>query len=352
MKDKYFYVILILALVYIMNSLSSDSHSNIYAGNESEPRQSLGTLALSSDNPVLAIVDDHEIKLDDIRDKEMTDIMRQLYVAMNGRVTQKIVELSKTDPTLKTQMSAIKVSEDEVNAFYKKNNLQDRGSIAELSYRIYTHLIDVKSNTIANAFINEKKSKNEVKINYSEPPIWEISTPVNDAIGTHPKSGSIAIVEYSDFQCPFCFRVQNTISNIKKQFPKITFYYKHFPLSFHEEADEAAIASECADQENEFEEYKTVLFKNQKNQFESDLIRYASEIGIKDMDQFKNCLKSVELRNKVNRHIQEGSEIGITGTPGFVIGKYDAEKQTVTGQLVTGAAPESNFVQVIKQYVQ
>ena len=90
------------------------------------------------------------------------------------------------------------------------------------------------------------------------------------------KKASVILLEYSDYQCPFCSRVQSTIRKlIDKYQDRVAFGYRHFPLAFHKEADEAAIASECAREQGKFEEIHRLLYSRQKAQGKEELKKYA-----------------------------------------------------------------------------
>ena len=96
------------------------------------------------------------------------------------------------------------------------------------------------------------------------------------------KKASVIVLEYSDYQCPFCSRVQSTLDQLIVEYDdRVAFGYRHFPLDFHNEADESAIAAECAREQNKFEEMHRFLFKNLKEQSIKDLKKYARIIGMK-----------------------------------------------------------------------
>jgi len=155
-------------------------------------------------------------------------------------------------------------------------------------------------------------------------------TPINyniEAKGT-PKGNAespIKIVEFSDFQCPFCYRFwQTTLPQLMESYgDKVAFYYRHFPLSFHPAAEPAAIASYCADQQGAFWAYHDKLFENhdrlaQEGTSEEFYVSLAEELGL-DVDAFRECMNSTEAKDYVKEDYNAGLTYGVQGTPTFFI---------------------------------
>jgi protein-disulfide isomerase len=163
------------------------------------------------------------------------------------------------------------------------------------------------------------------------------------AIKDQPSWGAadapITIVEFSDFQCPFCERFfTETYPQLKQKYgDKIHFVYRDFPLSqIHPQADIAAQAANCANGEGKFWEYHDILFKNQSKLQRDDLVGYATQLGI-DKTKFSKCLDSRTYDPQINQDIQDGFNLGVGGTPTFFI----------NGRPVVGAQPYSVFAQTI-----
>ena len=157
----------------------------------------------------------------------------------------------------------------------------------------------------------------------------------------------ITILEYSDFQCPFCSRAIPTMEQIKATYgDKVDIIFKHFPLGFHENAQKAAEASECARDQGRFWEYHDMLFENQNDLGLSSLKQYATDLGL-DTGAFNNCLDSDEKAQKVKDDMAEGQAKGITGTPGFIIQGTDANGRLME-ETISGAQPYPAFEEVIE----
>lgn len=148
----------------------------------------------------------------------------------------------------------------------------------------------------------------------------------------------ITLVEFSDFECPFCGRIVPTMNKILEDYKgKVRLVYKHFPLGFHPNAQKAAEASECASEQGKFWEYHDKLFENQPSGFSVDNFKqWAGDLSLNAV-QFNSCLDSGKYAQKVQKDFQEGQQKGVNGTPATFI----------NGQLISGAQPYNNFKQII-----
>ncbi len=148
----------------------------------------------------------------------------------------------------------------------------------------------------------------------------------------------VTIVEWSDFQCPYCSRFHETMKQVMTNYPdQVRWVYKHFPLdSIHPYAKKAAEASECAADQGKFWEYADELFKNQSSINQEYFSKAAEEIGI-NTNQFNQCLNSGKYKTKVEADYQQGIKSGVRGTPGNFI----------NGRSVPGAVPYEQIKSVI-----
>lgn len=151
------------------------------------------------------------------------------------------------------------------------------------------------------------------------------------------KNAPVTMIEYSDFECPFCSRVQPTIEKILSDYEgQVNLVYRHFPLSFHPNAQKAGEASECAAEQGKFWEMHDMMFADQDQLDVDSLKNSAKELGL-DTSSFDKCLDDGKYAQKVKDDIAEGSNYGVQGTPATF----------VNGQLVSGAQPYENFASVI-----
>ena len=165
----------------------------------------------------------------------------------------------------------------------------------------------------------------------------------NDPILGDPDAG-ISIVEFSDFQCPFCARAASgALTDFKNsdyfKNGDVNLVYKHLPLSqIHQYAQKAAEASECANRQDKFWEYHDTLFANQGSLDDASLKAYAAQVGL-DTGKFDSCLDDDEARSEVLKEIAQAQAAGGSGTPYFVI----INNKNGNTQIVSGAQPWSNF---------
>ncbi len=149
----------------------------------------------------------------------------------------------------------------------------------------------------------------------------------------------VTLIEYSDFECPFCGRHYSTMKQLKEAYPNdIRVVFRHFPLSFHAEAQKAAEASECAADQGKFWEMYDIIFEANLagDMSVSKWKSAASDLGL-DTEKFNNCLDSGEKAARVAEDLNEGSGAGVEGTPATF----------VNGQVVSGALPFDSFKQII-----
>ena len=151
----------------------------------------------------------------------------------------------------------------------------------------------------------------------------------------------VTIIEWSDFECPFCSRFYSqTLGLIEENYVdtgKVKIVYRDYPLSFHKNAQKAAEASECADDQGKFWEMHDKIFENQQILSTQNFKNWATDM-VENIDEFNDCLDSGKYASEVQKDMQEGSAAGIRGTPGFII----------NGQLVSGAQPYANFEAIIE----
>jgi protein-disulfide isomerase len=160
----------------------------------------------------------------------------------------------------------------------------------------------------------------------------------------------VTVVEFTDYQCPFCKRfIQTTFPQLKRDYidtGKVRWIVRDLPLGFHANANKAAIAAHCAGDQGKYWEMRDILFKNNANLGNEKLPRYAREIGL-DAKEFDACLSSDRHQSQIDQSSREAGKIRVTGTPSFIIGKTAGD--TVSGKLVIGAQPTAVFIAGIQR---
>ena len=155
------------------------------------------------------------------------------------------------------------------------------------------------------------------------------------------KNAKVTIIEFSDFECPYCKKGWEVMKEVETEYVKsgkVKIIFKHLPLSFHKNAEPAAIASLCAGQQGKFWEYHDKIFENQGKLSNTYLKSLAVELKL-DMTKFNACLRARKALQQVQADKAAATKAGIRGTPGFLI----------NGELLSGAQPFSAFKTVIEK---
>ncbi len=151
-----------------------------------------------------------------------------------------------------------------------------------------------------------------------------------DAPSFGPADSKVTIVEFSDFQCPFCSKAATSVKEIKAKYgSKIHFVFRQFPLSFHQNAHLAAEAALAANAQGKFWEYHDKVFENQKAIERPALEKYAQEVGLK-LEPFKKALDNKEYAAKVDADAKLGNDVSVSGTPTMFINGKRVQNPTDT----------------------
>ncbi|VVB81415.1 Thioredoxin [uncultured archaeon] len=161
----------------------------------------------------------------------------------------------------------------------------------------------------------------------------------NDAVKGEANA-PVTIIEFSDYQCPFCGRVEASLKTVEEKYiktGKVKLVYRDFPLGMHDKAQKAAEASECAHDQGKFWEYHDKMFANQNALDIFSLKQYAKDVGL-DTDKFDKCLDSGEKASEIAKDVADANAAGVTGTPIFFI----------NGVALRGAQPYNAFETAIE----
>jgi len=153
----------------------------------------------------------------------------------------------------------------------------------------------------------------------------------------------VTIVEFADFECPYCKSAQATLNGLLTKYQgQIKLAYRDFPLrALHPDAEIAAEAGRCAAEQGKFWEYHDALYADQKKLSRSDLLETARRLGLEEKS-LESCLASGRVKGPIEQDLQEGSEAGVGGTPGFFI----------NGVFLNGAVPAVEFERIIARELE
>jgi protein-disulfide isomerase len=159
------------------------------------------------------------------------------------------------------------------------------------------------------------------------------------------KNAPVTVIEYSDYECPFCSRFHPTMIQLVNEYKgKVRWVYRHFPLSsIHPSAQKAAEAAECAAEQGKFWEMSDKMFEKQAQGLSvTQLSTYAAEAGVKDIKKFNDCVSSGKHAARVASDLASGEAAGVTGTPGSIVLGPNGEQE-----LIPGALPYESVKQIV-----
>jgi protein-disulfide isomerase len=212
------------------------------------------------------------------------------------------------------------VDDDEIEVFYKSNKARIPVDLDKVREQIRSYLHSQKIQAQKALFFKSLRSKAKV-VTYLKPPLVfraELS------VAGEPFKGSekarVTIVKFEDFQCPFCKQVQPTFNDLLSRYNgKVKLVHKDLPLqSLHPQARQAAEAARCAYEQGKFWEYHDKLYANSPKASTDNLKSYAKEVGL-NVDSFDRCFASGKYKAVVQQDLNEGAQLGLSGTPTFFI---------------------------------
>lgn len=227
------------------------------------------------------------------------------------------------------------VTDTEIANFYQANQGRLQGaSLDQVRAPIRAYLIQERMNTAREKYLDTLRAKTTVRVSL-EPPRQTVAAAKGAVKG--PASAPIEMIEFSDFQCPYCQRAHSTIEQVLATYgDKIRFVYRHYPVPGHPNAKAAAEASECAKEQGKFWPFHDRLFANTSKLSDADLKQHAAAIGI-DTAAFNSCFDSHKYSQLVDADARDGESAGVNGTPAFYI----------NGRMLSGAQPFDAFKRVI-----
>ena len=262
--------------------------------------------------------------------------------ALDELIAQKLIEneaaaqgvtvaaLVKTEVEDKAPMT-----DAEVTAFYQANKARFGTTPEDEAIKqIQLRLPQQRQRERRAVWVRELRQKGAVRV---------LLEPMRVAvdIGGRPVRGNpkapVTIVEFSDFQCPYCSRARPTVNKVRETYgDQVRVIFRNFPLQIHAEAQKAGEAASCAGEQGKFWEMHDLMFANQQKLKVADLKQQAAGLGL-DAEAFNQCLDSGKHAPDVQKDAEQGADYGVTGTPAFFI----------NGRPLVGAQPYESFAQLI-----
>lgn len=232
------------------------------------------------------------------------------------------------------------VSEEDIKNFYERNRDRLRVELDKVRDQIRDYLRDQRIAQRKNEYFSALRAKAKVTTFLKPPPIYRAEISINGAPSKGAADAPVKIVKFEDFECPFCRNVQPTLAELlKKYHGKVRLAHKDLPLeAIHPQATLAAEAARCAGDQGKFWQYHDVLYSKAPKLGFAELKVYAKELGL-DTASFDKCLESGRHKAVVQKDLNEGAKLGLTGTPSFFI----------NGRELSGAQPLEAFAAIIDE---
>jgi protein-disulfide isomerase len=234
------------------------------------------------------------------------------------------------------------VTEEEIERFYQANKARFKADAdeAEIRDQIRSQLQGQKISAQREAFLQSLRKGAQIAINLQPPPVARVEVSIDGAPVRGAANAPVTIVEFSDFHCPFCKRVLPTLKDLEAKYgDKVKLVFRDFPIEqLHPGARKAHEAARCASEQGKFWAYHDVLFDKAPQTSANDLKADAREVGL-DLAKFDQCVASGKHKELVQKDIDEGTRLGVNGTPAFFI----------NGVALSGAQPLDTFMSVVER---
>ena len=293
------------------------------------------------------LIGDAEIEFLQIKKQEYDLKMSQLNKLITERTLNaeaKKEGLANADEYIQKKIlkGDVKITDVEFKKFVKEKNIPESNINDQVKDRIYSYLKEQKKNELVQAAVAKLNHGKPVEVYFK--PKNTIQIDLGEAPTTGGENAKVTMVMFSDFQCPFCGRAAQTVTEVRKKYGnKIKIAFKQFPLPMHKDAVPAAEASMCIYEQGKekFWKFHDIAFVNQDKLDTDNLVKHAKAAGA-DEKKFKECFDSHKFANFVKNDQAYGEKLGVRSTPTFFI----------NGQLLSGAQPLESFTDIIDEELE
>jgi protein-disulfide isomerase len=289
---------------------------------QSVPAQELGSRTSSRLSQLERMRDKSLRQVNLTYERERSDVIeKELNALLDDRVLSLEATAKKSTPEgLKSAVKVPEVTDAQIRNFYDANKGQLDQPLEKVSAAIKDFLQKQAKDTAQKTYIAALRAKHKVKVNLE--PLRETVEAVGPQRG--PDNAPITMVVFSDFECPFCGRFSPVIKDTMAKYPnQIRLVYRHLPLtSLHPNAQHAAEAAVCAQNQGKFWEMHDLMFAEQSRLGDEELKEKAKRLGL-DSKSFDECLTGGQARDVVRKDVEAAEQLGIGGTPfSFINGRF------------------------------
>lgn len=307
------------------------------------------------DGVKIAEVDDRAILTSDLQKyagRELSIQRENLYKLEKQKLEEYISAFLLTQEAKKRGVSVeavldqevnskiLPVGDDEIDVFYKSNKARIAVDLDKAREQIRGYLHNQKIEAQKALFFKSLRSKAKV-VTYLKPPsVFRVELSVAGEPFRGSEKARVTVVKFEDFLCPFCKQAQPTFNELLSRYNgEVRLVHKDLPLeSLHPQARQAAEAARCAYEQGKFWEYHDKLYANSPKATADDLKSYAKDVGL-NVDSFDRCFASGKYKAVVQQDLNEGAQLGLTGTPTFFI----------NGREISGNQPLEAFEAIIDE---
>jgi protein-disulfide isomerase len=260
--------------------------------------------------------------LEDLIDKKLLEQKAKSENLTVDQLTDRDIKSKVTDPT-----------EDQMKVYYE--GLETDQPYDAVREKILDKIRQLRTDKIRAAYVKELRAQVPVTIALA-PPKAKVEVAETQSLG--PKTAKVTLVEFADYECPYCQRVAPDVKKLKEDFgDRIAFSYKDFPLPNHTRAQKAAEAARCASKQDKFWEFHDELFHSRE--LDVDQLKAQARALQLNPAQFDKCLDTGEQASAVAKDKKEGLKLGISGTPSFFVNEH----------YLSGAVDYATLRQVVEQ---
>lgn len=305
---------------------------------------------------VIAEVGGEKLRLLDLQKAQSTKLLQARYQyymnqrkALDQLIDDKLIEMEANKRHLSVDQLLNTVvykdlkdpTEDQLQVYYE--GMESTESYESIHDKVLEHIRELRRDKARANFVKQLRTETPVQV-MLEPPFVDVN--VKDAHSLGPKNSPVTLVEFADYECPYCQRITADLQKLEKEYAgRLSIVYKDFPLPMHHSAQKAAEAARCAGQQGKFWEYHDVLFYSRQLQV-SELKEHARVLKL-DGDRFDKCLDEGSETANVQKDQEEAHQLGLTGTPSFFVNghffsgaaDYTVLKEMVDMQLALSSQP-------------
>jgi len=326
----------LLSLLFLLSAFNTRLTLSTLAA--SEPLAEVNGIAITSeevDKPLAPQLNKLEEQIYNLKRQRIDALINERLLAEEAKKRSiSVPALMDAEVTSKVGL----VTEQEIENFYQANKARYPGEESAAREQIRSFLQNQKLQARREAFLQSLRAGAKVVVNLKPPAVQRVEVKTDGAAFKGPAKAPVTMVEFTDFHCPFCKRALSTIAEIEAKYSdKVKIVFRDFPIDqLHPQARRGHEAARCANEQGKFWAYHDLLYENAPKTGLEDLKAYAKLAGL-NLQSFETCFTAGKYKAAVEKDLEEGRRLGVTGTPAFFI----------NGRLVSGAQPLDAFVRVI-----